>query len=451
MTASARHAKPLFRPECCKACERCVEACARGCLTPGAEVHALSGHRPVTLDLEACNGCGLCVTACPEPHALALPSALHPAPPPGPGVEASAAVLPRTRPMLMKGTHASAAGAVLAGCRHFFGYPITPSTEGAELLSAVLPALGGSFLQAPSEVAAVNMMYGSAAAGLRTMTFTSSPGLSLMLEGISYLIGAELPAVIVDVMRAGPGLGNIGPEQSDVKLACRGLGHGDTHAIVLAPASPQEMLDLTLLAFELADRYRNPVLLLADAYLGQMTGKVVLPRRVVRPGVPAWAVRGAPGHRQNLIASIELRDTDQQAHTRLILEKYRRIQAAEQRAETFRCEDAELVIVAAGTLARTARVAAESLRAEGQAVGLFRPRTLWPFPVDALLPVLSRTRRLLVVEAAGGQLEDELRLAVSHAGSGPLEVERLQRHGGVLPTQQEIVEAARAMAGRRAA
>ena len=187
---------------------------------------------------------------------------------------------------MVKGTYAAAVGAVLAGCRHVFGYPITPSTEGAELMAKVLPKLDGIFVQAVSEVATVNMMYGAGGAGKRCMTFTSSPGFSLMLEGISYMVGAEVPAVFVNIMRGGPGLGNIGPEQADIKLVCRGLGHGNTHALVLAPATPQEMLDIAMVAFELAFKYRNPVVIVGDGYLGQMTGKVRLPSRDGRTGDP---------------------------------------------------------------------------------------------------------------------------------------------------------------------
>jgi pyruvate/2-oxoacid:ferredoxin oxidoreductase alpha subunit len=351
---------------------------------------------------------------------------------------------------VVKGNHAAALGALLAGCRHFFGYPITPSTEGAELMARVLPELDGRYVQAPSEVAAINMMYGCAAAGLPSMTFTSGPGLSLMLEGLSYLIGAELPAVVVDVMRAGPGLGNIGPEQADVKLACRGLGHGNTHAPVLAPASPQEMLELTALAFELAFRWRTPVLVLADGYLGQTTGKVTLPREAVRPGLPAWSVPGDAAHRGNLVASILIEEREQEAHNARLLEKYRRIAEAEARAELTACEDAEVVLVATGTPARTAKGAVRALRAEGVAAGLFRPQTLWPFPVRALLPLLGRARRLVVVEASHGQLEDELRLALSHAGAGPVALQHVRRFGGVLPSQAEIVEAVRAGRSREA-
>src|SRR6266568_8073142 len=262
---------------------------------------------------EYCKGCGRCVSDAPEP--VEIPPQVIPLPP--------------TQPLVIKGNYASAVGALLAGCRHFFGYPITPSTEGAELMAKLLPRLDGVFLQAVSEVAAINMMYGAGAAGLRSLTFTSSPGFSLMLEGLSYMIGAELPGVVVDVMRGGPGLGNIAPEQSDIKLACRGLGHGNTRAIVLAPATPQEMLDLTILAFELSFRYRNPVIVLADGYLGQMTGRVALPRTLQRPGLPAWAVAGDAAHRRNLASSIHLSEAELEAHNRHLLEKYDRMAAAE--------------------------------------------------------------------------------------------------------------------------
>ena len=221
--------------------------------------------------------------------------------------------MPEREPLVVKGTYAAAVGALLAGCRHVFGYPITPSTEGAELMAKVLPELDGIFVQAVSEVATVNMMYGAGGAGKRCMTFTSSPGFSLMLEGISYMIGAEVPAVFVNIMRGGPGLGNIGPEQADIKLVCRGLGHGNTHAIVLAPATPQEMLDLAMLSFELAFKYRNPVVIVGDGYLGQMTGKVRLPRQMVEPGIPEWAVFGDRSHRGNLICSIDLSEAGARA------------------------------------------------------------------------------------------------------------------------------------------
>jgi pyruvate/2-oxoacid:ferredoxin oxidoreductase alpha subunit/ferredoxin len=448
--------KPVLHPEYCKACGRCVEACAHEALAPGRDMHPESGVVPVLLDLERCNGCGLCVDACPEPYGLVTAEeatwladaaarraeAASAARPPE-DVPDLAVPLPAGLPLVVKGAHAGAIGALLAGCRHFFGYPITPSTEGAELMAKLLPKLGGTFLQASSEVAAVNMMFGCGGAGRRAMTFTSSPGFSLMLEGISYLIGAEIPAVFVNVMRAGPGLGNVGPAQADIKLACRGLGHGDTHAVVLAPATPQEMLDFTLLAFDLAFRYRNPVVILADGYLGQMTGRVVLPDHMVKPGLPGWAVSGDAAHRRNLHASILLDTDDQEEHVRRIAEKYARIAAAEARAAPLLCDDAEVLLVACNTPAQIAKGAVRTLRAEGIRAGLFRPQTVWPFPARALVPLLGRARRIVVVEASDGQLEDELRLALSHAGVPPVEIGHVRRLGGNLPAEREIVEAVR--------
>ncbi len=420
---------------------------------------------PVVLHLENCTGCGLCFDACPEPYGL-MPATsetgfkledpaklLGPRPTTAPAPTAVPDLqlpFPELRPLIVKGTYASAIGALLAGCRHFFGYPITPSTEGAELMAKLMPELDGVFLQAVSEVATVNMMYGCGGAGLPALTFTSSPGFSLMLEGISYMIGAEIPGVFVNVMRGGPGLGNIAPEQADIKLGCRGLGHGNTHAIVLAPSTPQEMLDLTYLAFELSFKYRNPVVLFADGYLGQMTGRVELPARMRKPGIPAWAVYGDQAHRANLLSSIHLSEVDLEAHNDELCAKYAQIARAEQRADLFRCEDADVLLVACNTPARMAKGAAEALRQQGIAAGLFRPQTLWPFPIDKLLPLLPQLRRLVVVEASPGQLEDELRLALSHAGVTRLPgIEHVRRGGGVLPQQAEIV--AKVMAAAPAA
>ena len=451
--------KPFLFPHLCKACGRCIEACPKDCIEMGTEIDPVTGFTPVTVNLEACNGCGLCITACPEPHGLmATPEQLEgidmvvsdpfsyfeagqrtrPVPP---SVPSRQAPLPRLEPLVLKGNHAAAIGALLAGCRHFFGYPITPSTEGAELMATLLPRLNGSFVQAVSEVATVNMMYGCGGAGLPCMTFTSSPGFSLMLEGISYMIGAEVPGVFVNVMRGGPGLGNIAPEQGDLKLVCRGLGHGNTHAIVLAPSTPQEMLDLAMLAFELAFRYRNPVIIVGDGYLGQMTGRVALPEALTVPGLPSWAVYGDAAHRGNLICSIELNEIDQEARNEKLNEKYARITAGEQRSDAFQCDDAEWLIVACNTPARMAKGAIRALRARGIKAGLFRPVTLWPFPIDTLAPFVRRVRGTVVVEAGPGQLEDEMRLALSHANVVPPgSIHHVRRHGGVLPQLQAIVE-----------
>lgn len=445
ISAAAKRPLPHLEPQYCKGCGRCIGSCPKSCISFSDEVDPRTGLVPVTLDLEDCNGCGLCLAACPEPYGLRteLPDELvaEVGRRRAPAVEIPDRYLPlpERQPLAVKGNHAAAIGAMLAGCRQFYGYPITPSTEGAELMARLLPELGGVFVQAVSEVATINHLYGAGGAGVRAMTFTSSPGFSLMLEGMSYLIGAEVPTVVFNVMRGGPGLGNIAPEQADIKLVCRGLGHGHTHAVVLAPASPQEMLDLTLLAFELAFKYRNPVVLAADGYLGQMTGKVTLPPYYVEPGVPGWAVTGDAEHRRNLISSIYLAEADLEGHMERLLEKYRRIEISEPRAERYRCDDAEVVLVACNTPARMAKGAVEALRGLGIRAGLFRPITLWPFPSRALEPIARRAGRLVVVEASAGQLEDEIRLALSHRRVEGVKLESVRRLGGFLPSVESIV------------
>ena len=457
MPTTAEKPKPFLLPEFCKGCGRCIEACARHCIEMGTEINPKTGLVPVVLHLENCSACGLCFTACPEPYGLAPqpsadfelqdPAALfgprHAPPEKAEPIPDEVVALKATAPLVTKGTYASAIGALLAGCRHFFGYPITPSTEGAELMAKLLPELDGCFVQAVSEVATVNMMYGCGGAGLRSMTFTSSPGFSLMLEGISYMVGSELPGVFVNVMRGGPGLGNIAPEQADIKLACHGLGHGNTRAVVLVPSTPQEMLDLTMLSFDLSFKYRNPVVILCDGYLGQMTGKVQLPRTMLKPGLPEWAVWGDRAHRGNLISSIQLAEPDLEAHNEHLDRKWAAIAEAEQRADLYRCEDAEVLVVACNTPARMAKGAVEGLRQQGVRAGLFRPLTLWPFPVKLLAPLLPRAERIVVVEASSGQLEDELRLALSKAGLPAPPIEHVRHQGGVLPQQAEIVERVR--------
>ncbi len=459
MTTKVRP-KPFLIPHYCKGCGRCIDSCNKHCITAGTEIDPLTGLIPVHLDLEACNGCGLCIDACPEPYGLSpLPEGVTSAdyelqdPAKLFGAKQNAAPtpvdipneivpLPKVEPLVIKGNYASAVGAILAGCRHFFGYPITPSTEGAELMAKLLPKLDGVFHQAVSEVATVNMMYGAGGAGLRAMTFTSSPGFSLMLEGISYMIGSEVPGVFVDVMRGGPGLGNIAPEQTDIKLACRGLGHGNTQAIVFTPSTPQEMLDVTMLAFDLSFKYRNPVVILGDGYLGQMTGKVTLPSTMVRPGLPAWAVFGDAMHRGNLHTSIYLDETDLEKHNLHLNAKYALMSKNEQRADLFCTDDAEVLIVACNTPARMAKGAVEALRSDGIKAGLFRPITVWPFPIDLLRKPVQGAKRIVVVEASNGQLEDELRLAMSKAGIRNYpEIESVRHFGGILPQLEEIVAA----------
>jgi pyruvate/2-oxoacid:ferredoxin oxidoreductase alpha subunit/NAD-dependent dihydropyrimidine dehydrogenase PreA subunit len=433
--------RPVVALDYCKGCGRCIDSCAQRCISAGTAIHSSTGLVPIQIDLERCTACGLCFDACPEPYGLRPDgrAETHAASIAPEAVDDRRLPLPASEPLVIKGMYASAIGALLAGCRHFFGYPITPSTEGAELMAKVLPRLDGHFVQATSEVAAINMLYGAAAGGARAMTFTSSPGFSLMLEGLSYMIGAELPGVIVDVMRGGPGLGNIGPEQSDIKLVCRGLGHGHTHAIVLAPSTPQEMLDLTAAAFDLAFAYRSPVILAADGYLGQITGKVRLPLEMVKPGIPKWAVAGDTAYRGNLVASIHLSEAELEALNERLIEKYRRIAAVEQRADLVACDDADTILVACNTPARMAKAAVQTLRARNLKVGLFRPVTLWPFPIALMAPLLPQASRLIVVEASPGQLEDELRLALSHAELAAPPIEHVRRFGGFLPSHDEIV------------
>jgi len=451
--AKTERPRPVVLPELCKGCGRCIESCPRHGISFGTEINQASGFIPVVIDYDVCNYCGLCISACPEPWGLTADTyeLEHPehlygsreekkkAPPrdiPGETIP-----LPQCEPLVLKGNYASAVGGILAGCRHVFGYPITPSTEGAELMAKLLPELNGVFLQAVSEVATVNHMYGCGGAGLPTMTFTSSPGFSLMLEGISYMIGAELPAVFVNVMRPGPGLGFVGPEQSDIKLSCRGLGHGNTHAIVLAPTTPQEMLDLTIEAFELTFKYRNPVVIVADGYMGQITGRVSLPEHMIKPGLPGWGVYGDAAHRGNLNTSI-FQDIDVlEQHNVHISEKYGRMTKNEQRANLYETDDASVLIVACNTPARMAKAAVASLRREGLPVGLFQPVTLWPFPIDAFVPLLDHVDRIIVVEASAGQLEDELRLALSKADvTKRIEIDHVRRMGGNLPEEKVVVE-----------
>jgi 2-oxoisovalerate ferredoxin oxidoreductase alpha subunit len=340
---------------------------------------------------------------------------------------------------LCKGNVAIVKGAILAGCRSFYGYPITPASEIAEAAALYIPQVGGTFLQAESEVAAINMVYGAAASGARVMTASSGPGLSLMQEGMSYIAGAELPCVIVDVVRGGPGLGNIAPEQSDYFAMVKGGGHGNYHNIVLAPASVQEMADLTVLAFELADKYRNPAVILADGFIGQMMEPLDLEyREVVAPEKP-WAVKGTQQTRNNLVTSIFLEPDDLEAHQRHLEAKYKQAQQ-EARWELYDTDDADILLVGYGITSRILRSAVQAARAEGQRLGLFRPITLWPFPSEALRKTASGVHQVLVVELSNGQMVEDVRLALN----GRVPVEFYGRTGGNVPSVEEIHGEARA-------
>ena len=347
---------------------------------------------------------------------------------------------------LLKGNVAFAEAAVRAGCDAYFGYPITPQTEALEHMAARMPALGRTFVQAESEVAAINMVYGAAAAGARAMTSSSSPGVSLMMEGLSYIAGSEVPAVVVAVMRGGPGLGNIAPAQSDYFQLVKGGGHGDYRQIVLAPATVQELIDHTVLAFDLAERYRMVSVVLADGSLGQMMeGAELPPMREPRAAdqAPSWALSGAVGRDPNLIASIHLDPEELEAFNLELRAKYERVEANEIRFEEHELDDARVAVVAFGTAARLAKTAIAAARADGLALGLFRPITLWPFPEAALRAVAERVDTLLVVEMNMGQMVEDVRRIVA----GRVPVHFFGRTAGVLPLPDEILAHARRAAG----
>lgn len=353
------------------------------------------------------------------------------------GASASGRGAAATRPrMLIKGNEAAVRGALLAGCRCFFGYPITPASEIAHEAARLFPEVGGTFLQAESEVASINMVYGAAAAGVRVMSASSSPGVSLMQEGLSYAAGSELPLVVININRGGPGLGNIGPEQSDYFQMTKGGGHGNYRLIVLAPASVQEMCELTMLAFELADRYRNPVCVYTDGTVGQMMEPLSLPEPRVPEREPDWAVRGDAATATNLISSIYLDHADLEAHNLKLLRKYEQVEKQEVRYQGYQLEDAEIVLVAFGIVSRIAQGAVDAARERGVRAGLFRPITLWPFPYTALGEVAGRVRCLLSAECSSGQMIEDVRLA----SEVRCPVYLHSRMGGQLPSVDELLE-----------
>ena len=341
------------------------------------------------------------------------------------------------KPELTKGNEAIVKAAVLAGCRAYYGYPITPASEIAEAAALYLPRVGGVFIQAESETASVNMLYGGAAAGVRCMSASSGPGISLMQEGMSYLAGAELPCVIADIMRGGPGLGNIAPEQSDYNQVVKGGGHGNYRTLVLAPASVQEMADFTTLAFDLADRYRNPVVVLTDGNIGQMMEPVRFSDPIEVPAPPSWAVLGNAASRPNLVASIFLEPEALEQHVRKLEAKYREAERHEVRAECYRTEDAEIVLIGYGIMGRILKAVVDQARHRGYKVGLLRPLTLYPFPVEPIRRLASQVKGFLVAEMSVGQMVDDVRLALE----GRKPVEFFSRVGGVVPTAEEVLEA----------
>ena len=339
--------------------------------------------------------------------------------------------------VLMKGNEAIAESAIRAGIQSYFGYPITPQNELTAYMAKHMPARGRTFIQAESEIAAINMVYGAASAGVRTMTSSSGPGISLKQEGISFLAGAQLPAVIVNIMRGGPGLGNIAPSQADYFQACKGGGHGDYRMVVFAPASVQEAADLTVKAFDVADRYRNPVMILGDAILGQMMEPVELSEVAPLPPAKPWAVGGVRnGRAPNLINSLSLEEGVVEEWNWIFKAKYDEMKKTEGLVELSHCEDADLILVAYGTSARICKEVQQQARAKGLKVGLIRPITLWPFPYQAIARAAKRTREFLVVEMSLGQMIEDVKLSVMDHAS----LHFHGRPGGGVPREDDILE-----------
>jgi len=334
----------------------------------------------------------------------------------------------------LKGNEAVVKGAILAGCRAYYGYPITPASEIAHTAAMYLPLVGGTFVQAESEIAAINMVYGSASAGERVMTASSGPGISLKQEGVSYCAGSELPCVIVDIVRGGPGLGNIAPEQGDYNQVVKGGGHGNYKCIVLAPNSVQEMCDFGILAFDLADKYRNPVYILTDGFVGQMMEPVELPEPINKITEKTWAVKGTAETVDNLITSIELDPDDLERHNQKLQRKYAIIEEQEQRAEEYHADDAEIILIGYGIVSRIIHSVVDELREEGVKAGMVRPITLFPFPKKSLRTFIQTVRFCFTVELSNGQLVDDVRLAVE----GRVPVHLYCRMGGNVPSTKEI-------------
>ncbi|MFA5353349.1 MAG: 3-methyl-2-oxobutanoate dehydrogenase subunit VorB [Thermodesulfovibrionales bacterium] len=339
--------------------------------------------------------------------------------------------------VLIKGNEAIAEAAIQAGCRFYAGYPITPQNEIPEYMSLHMPQVGGTFIQAESEVAAINMVFGAAACGARAMTSSSSPGISLKQEGISFLAGAELPAVIVNMQRGGPGLGNISASQADYFQAVKGGGHGDYRLLVYAPYNLQELWDLTMLSFDKADEYRTPVMILGDAVLGQMM-EPCLRTPYVQPDLPekTWALTGCKGRKPNVIKSLFMGEGELEQRNYILQEKYRLMKEKEVLYQTVEADDADLIVVAFGIAARTAYAAIRQLRAEGRRIGLLRPITLFPFPEKPIEEMAKAGKKFMVVELNAGQMVEDVRLAVN----GRSEVLFFGRPGGGVITPEELYE-----------
>ncbi|MGB2895051.1 MAG: 3-methyl-2-oxobutanoate dehydrogenase subunit VorB [Anaerolineales bacterium] len=340
---------------------------------------------------------------------------------------------------LLKGNVAFAEAAIRAGCEAYYGYPITPQTEALEHMAKRMPELGRVFLQAESEIAAINMVYGAACAGVRVMSSSSSPGVSLMMEGLSYIAGSEVPVVLVDIMRGGPGLGNIAPSQGDYNQIVKGGGHGDYRVITLAPATIQEIIDLTVEAFDIAEKYRTIVVILADGSIGQMMEPAELPPMQdvrKREDRPAWSLTGAKDRDPRVVTSIYIDPAEEEVFNLKLVEKQKEIEANEVRYRSLHLEDAEVAVVAFGTAGRISQSAIKQARDEGIKVGLLRPISLYPFPYDEIEKVADKVKRILVVEMSGGQMLNDVRLAVK----GKVPVDFYGRMGGMVPLPDEVFE-----------
>ncbi|MBE6671733.1 MAG: 3-methyl-2-oxobutanoate dehydrogenase subunit VorB [Ruminococcaceae bacterium] len=346
--------------------------------------------------------------------------------------------------VLMKGNEAIAEAAIKAGCRHYFGYPITPQTEIAAYMAKRMPKIGGVFLQAESEVSAINMVYGVAGTGMRVMTSSSSPGISLKQEGISYIAGADLPALIVNIQRGGPGLGGIQPSQSDYFQSTKGGGHGDYRLIVLTPDSVQEMADLTMLAFELSEKYRVPAMLLADGTMGQMMEPVEIREANYTPTEKDWTVTGTQMKRKhNVVNSLYLSPEELEKTNFERFERYKQIEENEARYESFMMEDAEYCVVAFGIASRVSKNAVIAAREMGIKVGMIRPITIWPFPVKPLAEAADKVKSFLSVELSMGQMIEDVKLATECKKP----VYLCNRVGGMIPTPEQVLESIKKMAG----
>lgn len=339
--------------------------------------------------------------------------------------------------VLMKGNEALAESAVIAGCRYYFGYPITPQNEVPEYMSKRLPEVGGVFIQAESETAAISMVMGASAAGKRVMTSSSSPGISLKQEGISFLAGASLPAVIVNVMRAGPGLGDITVAQSDYFQATRGGGHGDYRTPVLLPGTVQEMADMTVLAFDIADEYRTPVMILADATLGQMMESIELPKPSGKTFDKPWALTGAKDRPKNIVRSLWLfPDPELELNNLRLQERYKKIASLYELYEGYMTDDADYLIAAYGTMSRIIKESIKNLRAEGIKVGLFRPKIGYPYPAGALKKIAAGKKFILTVEMSHGQMVEDVKLSIDCA----IPVHFYGRTGGGVPSVEQVMD-----------